>query len=386
MQFLSEGNFKIGYLSAANDTQLLANILRQEPLPEDIYCSDAGTVFRFMACLCASIEGKTFRLTGTNRLLNRPMDDLIDNLNQLGATVYFEYKDNQKCGLYIRGTKLNGTPLRIRGSFSSQFISGLCLIGHTINGGLDLSISTPILSKPYIDLTLNLLANLGIKSSFQKNRIVIPEQKITTSDIKVEYDWSSASFFYSLLLLEPNIRGFLLLGLDKHDLQGDKQIIHLCEQFGIKSQFETDGCHIRSVEALHQSNRIIDLSNYPDIAIPIIVAAAFSQTDIRFTGLEHLKYKESDRIKAIQLNLQKFGIELQEQHGEIWFNPHHNLSANKSIQINTFQDHRIAMSFSLLAVLGYEILLDDVKCIDKSFPGFLEQLAKLSFRYKKTII
>lgn len=382
LRFIADIQFKISNLSEANDTKILNEILAQPALPETIDCQDAGTVFRFMTCLCAAQAGRSFVLKGTDHLLSRPMKPLIKCLTDLGADIELDTQSKQ---LIIQGKKLTSQVLQIPGNVSSQFISGLCLIAPLINGGLELHIQSPILSKPYINITLALMAQLGIKSTFDKNLIKIPEQKIESQDLTVEADWSSACFFYAFMILMDAPSPIILQGLQANDLQGDRAIAEICQSLGVKTTFTDEGALLSKVSPSN-TQQSIDLGAYPDLAVPLLVASAFQFPALQFENLAHLKLKESNRIETISSNLENFGILLVEENGTISFQIKDSKKTENPIKISTFSDHRIAMSFALLAALGYSIELDNITCIDKSFPNFFTQISKVGFRLKNCII
>ncbi len=383
LQWLANEKVEIENLSKANDTILLKNILRRDALAQDIYCQDAGTVLRFLICLCASQPGRTFYLRGTKRLLERPLQPLLDCLNALGAQAYLTQDQEGKTYISVTGARLVSAPLKISGNISSQFISGLCLIAPCVKGGVELTIEPPIYSRPYIDITLDLMKQLGIKSTFIQNQISIPVSRIQAKKIRVEPDWSSASFFYALLIISEAITSISINGLHELDIQGDRYIVNLCQQFGIRTDFEPFGVQITKTDAIVVHSKEIDLRDYPDLSIPILVACAFRYPSLRFKGLDHLKLKESNRIAALKENLEKFGILLVEESGQISFVKERKISIQEPVQINTHQDHRIAMSFALVAALGYSIELDNIACIHKSFPDFFEEITKLGIGLKK---
>ena len=371
LQYLSNHSFEISNLSEANDTLILKSILSNKILQKEINCQDAGTVLRFMTSLCATQLDETFNLIGKNRLLQRPMKPLFDSLAALGARINITAESIQ-----IEGQHLISKPLHIAGDVSSQFISGLCLIAPEIKNGLNLTISKPIYSEPYIRMTLQLMERLGIRNTFEKNRIHIPEQKIKGQDIKVEADWSSSCFFYAFLLLADDLKIIKIKDLSSDDIQGDKFIAELGEYFGIESKFNSNGIIITKNKKINPPSKI-HLADYPDLAIPLITACAFKYPNITFSGLQHLKHKESNRIEALQKNLEKFGIMLKEKKGHISCQHVGKKSIRETVKIESFNDHRIAMSFVLVASLGHKIEIDNIDCIQKSFPTFFDEVSKL---------
>jgi len=377
LRAISTNTFHIDNLSKANDTQLLEKILSHPALPPILNCQDAGTAYRFLTCLCAT-KNNEYLLQGTPRLLHRPMTPLIVALRQLGAVIK-EPAHDKNTGLVVKGTNLKSSPLQVRGDVSSQFISALCLIASEIDGGLDLQIEPPVYSKPYIQMTLQLLQQFGVQSHFKKNHIRIEKQALVAKNFQVEADWSSACFFYCLLMLTDEISSLRINELQEDSIQGDSAISKIAKQFGVNTTFEAKGATLQKTKKVN-AHKEINLEDFPDLAVPLLTVAALAHSGFVFTGLSHLEHKESNRITALATNLSKFGIELHNEAGSLSFNQKEKIPNKRSVRIETFNDHRIAMSFSLLAILGYDIQLDNASCVDKSFPDFFKEVSKLGFR------
>jgi 3-phosphoshikimate 1-carboxyvinyltransferase len=286
--------------------------------------------------------------------------------------------------LHIFGKKLKGTSLKINGEVSSQFISALCLIAPTLPNGLSLEIQKDIVSLSYIEMTLKLMAQFGIQSSFNHNCIHISPQSYPARSMNIESDWSSACFFYAMAMVSNNSE-MQLRFLEPDSLQGDAFIYTLAEDFGIQSVFGDDHVLITKNHTVPlNSEEIYDLSSYPDLAIPLIVACAIKFPQVRFTGLGHLRYKESDRLQALQVELRKMGIILQEDHEVLSIDNSNYLPSRQRIELDTYHDHRLAMAFCLFALEGYAVVLNDAACVKKSFPGYFEQLQKIGFDISHT--
>lgn len=379
LNYLSGYLLQIENLSEARDTKILNELLAHTELPETIDCQDAGTVFRFMLAVCAIQEGQSFKLSGTKRLLQRPHDTLINALIELGADIHWA---PSKEYLIIKGKKLHGKKLLLAGDISSQFVSALCLIAPKIVGGLHLEIIPPLLSKPYIKMTLNLMKQVGIAYRWELNTIFIQEQNFLKSQqhFVVENDWSSACFFYAMAILskEATIK---IQNLSLNSIQGDAAIAQFSSVFGVESiEKENDLLLIKKKSLQPTKAQHFSLGGYPDLAIPLITACAIQHPKTTFSGLEHLRHKESDRINSLKVELEKVGIFLKEVNGHITFTRSETRLLDKIIPFSSHNDHRMAMSLSLLSLHFGQISLDNIACVGKSFPAFFEQIRPLGFR------
>jgi 3-phosphoshikimate 1-carboxyvinyltransferase len=228
-------------------------------------------------------------------------------------------------------------------------------------------------------MTLNLMTYFGIHYHAEPNKIYIPSQGYHARDITIENDWSAASFFYMMAMMHTDAE-ILLQGLDEKSLQGDSYVKDLCVDFGIESFFDQSGCFIRKVRQVPADfNQPYSMNSYPDLAIPFMVACALCYPSVQITGIEHLEFKESKRITALQTELRKIGIELVYKNDVLTFSGTPMDTRQETVFFNTYHDHRIAMSLTLLAIFGFKIVLDDTQCVKKSFPNFFNQIAKLGF-------
>lgn len=378
LHYLSNKRIQITNLSEANDTRLLQSILSQASLPHEIDCKDAGTVFRFLLSLCAAQPNQQFKLWGTPRLMKRPHDILIKALLKLGATIAWQEHNEY---VEIIGTPLKSKHIKLRGDISSQFISSLCLVACTLPHGLSLHLEEPILSRPYIDMTINLLQQVGIPAVIKGNDIHIPPTLFSTHSVEVENDWSSACFFYALVMLSPSAE-LCLKNLSLPSLQGDAYISKLSAHFHIQTIEKGKDIWVIKEREMEVKPQNFDLSHFPDLAIPIITICAYKYPQISFSGLEHITYKESNRFLSLQKELTKLGIKLHMENGRINSTHTSTFGEQKAISFCAHDDHRIAMSISLLGLQTGKILLDNVGCVQKSFPDFYGQLKKLGFSLK----
>lgn len=360
--------------SETDDTQILKNILENLEDGQIIDCRDNGTGFRFLCALLAIQKGKTFFLTGSPRLMERPIVQLIEALQKLGADLSFSRLADKRIALQIKGKVLQGGEIEMRNPVSSQFVSALCLIAPTLPLGLRIYTNNDINSRPYVDMTLGLMQKFGVSIHTEDTEIYIPHQAYQPRDYRVENDWSSAVFFYCAALLSGEA-DLTLKDLSINSLQGDVGIVPIAEQMGIHTvQAGTDVLLKKSTD---KGSRHFNLKPFPDLAIPLLVTCALKFPDTRFSGLSHLRFKESNRILALREELLKLGIYLDEQYGEIRFERRETPDRSGVYHFSSHHDHRIAMSFYMLKVMGFKIELDDTDCISKSFPHFIAEFDQI---------
>ncbi|MCO4292347.1 3-phosphoshikimate 1-carboxyvinyltransferase [Solitalea sp. MAHUQ-68] len=380
MQALCKQPFEIQNLSIADDTVTLEHLLKTEIASQqtEINVGPAGTAMRFLTALLSVTPGE-WLLTGTHRMLERPIKLLVDALRNLGADI--EYTGNEGFPpLKIKGKDLNLTnEISIDGSVSSQYISALLMIAPTLPNGLVLNLTGVVASRPYIEMTLAMMAELGIEHSWTNNTIGIKNQPYQANDLFIEPDWSGSSYWYSLVALskEANIK---LTGLKDHSLQGDSVISKIMEDFGVKTDFLKDGINLTKT-----SDKVtvdfIDFEHCPDIAQTLAVICAGLGHNCTFTGLESLKIKETDRVAALQNELGKYGVTIT-QEGLNYHIDCSKSSINKAATdtfINTYHDHRMAMAFAPLVLKVNSMEIEDPKVTGKSYPHFWEDLEKIGF-------
>jgi 3-phosphoshikimate 1-carboxyvinyltransferase len=318
-------------------------------------------------------------LTGSERMKQRPIGILVDALRELGANI--EYVENEG----FPPVKLKGSlqqlsnKVSIKGNISSQYITALLLIAARLPFGLELHIEGDLTSRPYVEMTLAMLQSAGIKHSWEGNVIAISNQEFTTTTLNVEPDWSAASYWYAIAALADKAELFLP-GLTQYSLQGDSVITEIMANFGITSQFKDGGVYLQK-EAKPLSRKIFDLKECPDLAQTIIVVCAALGHEATFTGLETLKIKETDRVKALQNELAKIGVKLIEK-GQVYKLDCSEKFIPEYIFIDTYEDHRMAMAFAPLALLVPKVEIEDAKVVEKSYPAFWSDLEKVGFELK----
>ena len=380
LQALSKGQVSVSNLSAATDTQTLQQILKtQLQIPNsELNVGPAGTAMRFLAAFL-SLQAGEFVLTGTKRMQERPIGILVDALRTLGTPI--EYTENEGFPpLQIKGPLVQKTnKISIQGNISSQYISALLLIAPSLPQGLTLQIEGELTSKPYVEMTLAMLAQAGIKHEWTDKIIRIEKQDFSSSIITIEPDWSAASYWYANAALAREAELFLP-NLQIYSLQGDSKITELMANFGISSQFKNGGVALLK-DGRKPIRKIFDLKDCPDLAQTLIVCCAAIGHDATFTGLETLKIKETNRIKALQTELAKLGVRLIEKNLTYKLDCSERVLPEK-IQIETYDDHRMAMAFAPLALIIDEVEIQDPEVVNKSYPDFWKHLQQAGFEIK----
>ena len=364
-------------LSSSIDTKIFQKALASKESVIDI--GDAGTAMRFLTSYFAATKQDKI-LTGSVRMLERPIGLLVDALNFIGADI--EYLG--KAGfppIKINGSKsfFNKNIIKLSANISSQFISALLLIAPVLPDGLDIEIEGTIFSKPYIDMTLAVMRCFGIKSNFVGNKISIRKQSYIPSEYTIESDWSCASYWYAMTAL-ANDPFIFLKGLKRLSLQGDSITQEWFKPFGVITEFSDNGVFItKGEEDLSSLPEIIDFSDHPDLAQTMIVLCAAKNIKCKFTGLNSLRIKETDRIQALQNELKKLNILFIEDAPDI-FSIHGIFDINATPLIETYNDHRMAMAFAPLAVKCSEIGINKPFCVKKSYPAFWEDMKIAGFK------
>lgn len=356
---------------SSDDIDVLKNAFETKESSIDVV--HAGTAMRFLTAFLSQKEGREFVLTGSERMKQRPIEELVSVLGQLGASI--EYLDNEGYPpLKIKGKKLHSNPIEMDGGISSQFISALLLIGSKIDGGLDLRLKGDLVSKSYIDLTISVLNRAGIHASFQDNKIDVTELRTLPNrkEVNVEADWSAASFWYSWVALSPG-SSIDLVGLNSDSFQGDKKLIDYFEGLGVRTKTIDNGLGIYHVDMPLPKYLEINLLNQPDLAQPLAVVCALLGVEVKLNGLQTLAIKETNRLEALKKELSNFGVESKLTKDSIFI-------ANQSIsepkrKVKTYNDHRMAMSFSLFAS-RFSIAIEDPDVVSKSYPNYFDHLLK----------
>ena len=371
---LSEKEITIKNLSKANDSVLLKNLLESENLV--VWdAQDAGTSFRFLTSFLA-IKKEHVVLSGTERMKQRPVKVLVDALNKIGAEIL--YLENEGFPpIYVKG-KINQVKnkLDIPGDISSQYISSLLLIAPLLEKGIEINIEDPFYSRPYVNMTLNLMNSFGIKSAVKGNKISIKNQEFSSGSYIVESDWSAASYWYSILSISDNINNLTLQGLKKKSNQGDSVISELMKSFGVNTQYKEEGIVLTKIK-LDTEEIELDFRDCPDLAQTILVVAAYHKIKLKVSGVESLKIKETDRLLAMKNELKKIGCDFYEE-GNYWILEKRSQEIDDELSIDTYKDHRMAMAFAPLASKK-SMIINDPDVVVKSYPTYWEDLKKVGF-------
>lgn len=381
-------NLNIENTSNSDDSEVmlkaLTNTLHPSPITQIIDVHHAGTAMRFLAAYFSIQEGNEVVLTGSSRMKERPIKILVEALNQLGAEITYEENEGFP-PIRIRGKKLTQKKVSLPANVSSQYISALLLIAPKLENGLELTLEGEITSVPYIKMTLALLNEIGVKTSFENNTIKVAHHPslIAHHPITVESDWSSASYWYSIVALSDIGLQVTLSSYKENSLQGDSALVNIYQDFGVETTFNPDNSISISKKRIHNSKFATcnsQLNNSPDIAQTIAVTCFGLGMGCHLTGLHTLKIKETDRLEALKTELTKLGAKVSITNDSLTLE--NSNSINDNIAIVTYQDHRMAMAFAPLA-LKVPIQINEAEVVSKSYPDFWEDLKKVGFSIKE---
>lgn len=375
-------------LSGSDDTWTLQSALeimmqnRGSSTPVTIDIDNAGTAMRFLAARLAIEPGK-WLLTGSARMLERPIAELVDALKKLGGSVGYAGKEGYP-PLLIHGKWPKGSKTTVRGSISSQFISGLLMIAPALPEGIKLTIEGTPASVPYIYMTLRMMAAFGVQTARDGNVLMVPPQSYSPENYAVEVDWSAASYWFETAALAK--KGEILVnGLRPSSLQGDAAVAGIFKNLGVSARRSEEGMVLTKTGTCDTSIPGLDLRNTPDLAQTVIVTAAGLNLPGIFTGLDNLRFKETDRLSALVSELRKLGIRIEGEggtrirlHDREW---QERLFSTTPVQ--TFGDHRMAMAFAPMALKCDEIIIEDPEVTSKSYPEFWEELRKTGFHLRR---
>ena len=373
-------SIEIKNISNSDDSQHMLKALSSEATTIDIH--HAGTAMRFLTAYFATLEGKRTLLTGSKRMQERPIKILVETLRDLGANIDYANQEGYP-PLIILGKRLLKNEVRIKANVSSQYISALLLIATKLEKGLKLYLDGKITSVPYIKMTLSLLEKIGVETSFEGQTIhVKPYLETDSKTITVESDWSSASYFYSIVAFSPIGTQVRLSTYKKDSLQGDAVLKEIYNQMGVETTFEDSKITLKKINNFLPESIDIDLANAPDIAQTIVVSCLGLKIQCQITGLHTLKIKETDRLVALKSEIYKFGTEINISNDSLsLLNPKPLVSG---AIVETFNDHRMAMAFAPLALLT-SFSINEAEVVSKSFPEFWANLSELGFITSKSL-
>jgi len=347
----------------------------------------AGTAMRFLTAFFAIQEGKEVILTGSSRMKERPIKILVEALNQLGAEITYEENEGFP-PILIKGKKIIKNKVSLPANVSSQYISALLLIAPKLKNGLELTLEGEITSIPYINMTLALLNEIGVKTSFENSNInVYPLQTPNSKLQTIESDWSSASYWYSIIALSQIGTQITLSSYKNNSLQGDAALVKIYKSFGVETVFASNEILLHKVNNLKPETLNFKLSDSPDIAQTIAVTCFGLGIGCHLTGLHTLKIKETDRLEALKTELSKFGATISVTNDSLTLLAHNLYDGEYSPPLEgcpkggvaTYQDHRMAMAFAPLAI-KVPITIENAEVVSKSYPTFWEDLKSFGFQ------
>lgn len=365
--------------SNSDDSEVMLKALESNETVIDIH--HAGTAMRFLTAYFATQENREVVLTGSPRMKERPIKILVEALQQLGAEI--SYEENQGFPpIRIKGKKLSDYKVSLPADVSSQYISALLLIAPTLKNGLELTLNGKITSIPYIKMTLALLNEIGVETFFSENKIIVKQLLIPDSkSIIVESDWSSASYFYSIVALSEVGTEIKLSSYKQNSLQGDSVLAEIYKDFGVETKFETNQIVLLKSEISKIQNEILNLNEAPDIAQTIAVTCFGLGISCDLSGLHTLKIKETDRLEALRIELEKLGAHIKVTNDSLTLKASSGINCN--VEIATYNDHRMAMAFAPLA-LRTAIIINDAEVVSKSFPDFWNNLKQIGFEIENS--
>ena len=389
LRTLSGGRIRLHNISDCDDTIAMEQGLKsakvrelessEGQLPAIIDIGAAGTAMRFLTAYFATTEGQDVVITGTERMRHRPIGVLVDALRSMGADISYD-GENGYPPLHIKGRQLEGGTISLPGNVSSQYISALLMVAPAMQKGLTLNIVGEVISRPYICITTSLMRRFGISIEEPDNHtIIVRPGKYQGGEYTIENDWSAASYWYEILALAP--QGEVRLhGLFADSLQGDSCVSRLFEPLGITTEFDENGAVLwKSLRDNDQRSITNDLTTCPDLAQTMVATCCGMGIAFRFSGLQSLRIKETDRLLALRQELGKLGYQINEHDGSVLES-----GAKKSeianshlsdISIDTYNDHRMAMCMAPLAVLCEDgLIVNDAQVVSKSYPTFWDDL------------
>ena len=387
-------------LAAARDTQTMIRLLKEEGADVDTWdVLDAGTTMRFLTAFAAA-SGKNKVMTGSSRMQERPIGVLVDALRDLGVDIEFLNKEGYP-PMHIKGFNSNGnSTLQMRGDVSSQYISALLMVAPMLPKGLKIEFSMDVASWPYLDMTIRMMEYFGAKVTHSAQGelrtlkagewVSVEPGTYTAKPFRVEADWSAASYWYSIAALSEEGSVIKLKGLKSgvDSLQGDAVMSYdryadshegIFKRLGVETNWDNGITTLTKVEPVEYFEH--DFTFCPDIAQTVAVVCAAKKIKGRLSGLESLRIKETDRIDAIRNELAKFGTEIKIIGDEAIEILVPQVVFENDVVIDTYDDHRMAMAFAPLGLLG-EIRIEDPSVVNKSYPAFWKDLQSVDFQIK----
>ncbi len=366
-------------VSNSDDSNLMTHALSTDSDLVDI--NHAGTAMRFLTAYFSVQEGREVTLTGSKRMKERPIEVLVEALRELGADI--SYVENEGFPpIKLKGKKLTKHKVSLKANVSSQYISALLLIASKLENGLELTLEGEITSVPYIKMTLSLLDEIGVESSFKGNVITVKpvSSNQQPKTLTVESDWSSASYFFSIVAMSEVGTTISLSSYKENSLQGDSVLVDIYKHFGVSAVFNDNSSVTLKKEFSNLKPLTLNLKNAPDIAQTITVTCFALGMSCDLTGLHTLKIKETDRLVALKNEIEKLGGNVEITDKSLHLSASNTI--NELVSIATYHDHRMAMAFAPLA-LKKAIIIEDAMVVSKSYPTFWDDLKSIGFKITK---
>lgn len=371
------GGFNVDVqVSDSDDTMALINGL--DTLQGDVNIGAAGTAMRFLTAYYAATPGTDVTLDGTSRMRQRKIGVLVDALREMGADI--EYLDQEEFPpIHIRGTKLRGGKVEMDSAVSSQYLSALMMIAPLMDQPLTIMFESEPTSLSYIKMTAAMMEEAGVEPLRSYNRIEVPNQPYTRPLVRIERDWSAASYWYAIAALTAGWVTFS--DMDMQSVQGDSAMKTFGERLGVLTDVSEDqegALELSASPELH-SRLDADMSDNPDLVQTLAVAAAALSVPFHFTGVHTLRGKETDRLEALKKEALKLGLifEVDGDKSISWEGKH--VPVNQAPRISTYDDHRMAMAFAPLAVFVPGIVIEDIEVVSKSYPHFWSDMENAGF-------
>jgi 3-phosphoshikimate 1-carboxyvinyltransferase len=377
IKLLSDSNCEIKNISESQDTKSLISVL-EKINHDEINAGSGGTTFRFIMALLSLLPGKR-KLTCSEQMKNRPIEALVSALQDLGADISYA-EETGKPPLIITGRNLIGGSVELDASISSQYLSALAMIAPYCKNGIEVTLKGDMVSRPYLEMTLRIMSKFGAEYSWEGNVLSVkPGAYEMPESYEIEPDWSAASYWYELAAFS-NEAQIKLRGLNKSNLQADCAVSRIYKGFGVDSYFSDDGVELVKLDDSKRiSHKRLELLHNPDLAQTVAVTIAGLGSSGTLLGLKTLKVKETDRIEALRIELTRLGAEVDViDDTEIIVDRADDLPV--SAHINTYGDHRMAMSFAPLALVMESVTIDNPKVVAKSYPNFWSDLEQMGFK------
>lgn len=372
---LTPGAAGLPELAVCDDTSAMLDGIKATTRTVDI--GAAGTAMRFLTAALAAKPGTDVTLTGSQRMLRRPIGPLVDALRAAGADITYEGEEGFP-PLRIRGRRLAGVDVTMPASVSSQFISALMMAAPVMEKGLRITLEGEIVSAPYIRMTAELMGRLGAAVTFEGQNIVIEPKPYVWAPIKVEADWSAAAFWYEIAAISS---GFVTIdGVERFSIQGDSRLAELYPQLGINTEFEgEDGGTDLEASPDTTPRLVADMTDTPDLVQAVVVTCVMLNVPFRLTGVRSLRIKETDRLEALRIEMLKLGCMIRIENDDLLTYECERVPVTELPEFDTYADHRMAMALAPVALFIPGIVVRDAEVVSKSYPAFWDDLRSAGF-------